>query len=208
MYLCREKLSGQFEEVFFGVLSVLMQDEAVKVQPVLVHYRFVFGQHEQQCLLVGRGVACEFEDFEGGHCTLDDFGVFLAELRGSRDVLAEEDDFFNVSALVGSGEQLIIESCTGDDPNGGIAMMLVEFDDELWRIREFLKVFQLIVKLVHSINHLISVDTAIDPGVLKLVKRDLEEDFINWVDEEDVSGAVAQDAGRRSRDLLVVEKQH
>jgi hypothetical protein len=137
---------------------------------------------------------------------LDDFGVFLAELRGSGDVLAEENDFLNVSALVGSGEQLIIESCTGDDPNGGIAMMLVEFVDELWRVREFLEVFELIVKPVHGINHLISVDTAIDPGVLKLVKRDLEEDFINWVDEEDVGGDVAQDARRRSRDLLVVEK--
>jgi hypothetical protein len=105
--------------------------------------------------------------------------------------LAEEDDFLNISGLVGSGEELIIKGCTGDDPNGGIAMMFVEFVDELCRIREFLKVLELIVKPVHSINHLSRVDTAIDPGVLEFVEGDLEEDLIDWVDEEDVGGDVA-----------------
>ncbi len=48
-------------------------------------------------------------------------------------------------------------------------MMLAKFMNEFLRIRELLKVLQLIVKPVHDINHLIGVDAAVDPEVLKLV---------------------------------------
>ncbi len=48
-------------------------------------------------------------------------------------------------------------------------MMLAKFLNEFLRIRELLKVLQLIVEPVHDIDHLIGVDAAVDPEVLKLV---------------------------------------